>query len=307
MMRLQNLDLNLLVALDVLLEERNVSRAAARQHMSQSAMSGALARLRECLGDELLVQVGRQMVPTHLAAELAPKVRDILLRIQSAVEARPVFDPAEARRTFRIITSDYLTEVLISDVVRRIQREAPGILLEILPPSVMLDDALERAEVDFLIIPDRYTRDNHPKEVLFEERFCCVIWTGNTRVGDTLSLDQYLTLGHVGVNLIRQTPSAEQLHLEQLGYERRLEVIVPSFSLMPHLLVGTELLATMHHRLALLYARLLPLRILPLPLDFPPLVEMLQWSRYFERDPGLTWMRGVFQECVSAQKASPSP
>jgi LysR family transcriptional regulator, nod-box dependent transcriptional activator len=302
-MRFQNLDLNLLVALDVLLEERNVSRAAARLHMSQSAMSGALGRLREFFGDELLVQVGRQMVATPRAESLAQSVRDILLRIQSAVEAKPSFDPASARRTFRIVTSDYITEVLLADVVRRLQRVAPGISLELTAPGTAMGEALQRGELDFIITPDTHTQELHPKEALFEETYCCAVWTGNTRVGDALSLEQYLELGHIGVTLSKQAPSAEQGFLERIGHERRIEVTVPSFCTVPHLLVGTDLVATMHSRLARLYARLLPLRILPLPIEFPPLIEMLQWSRYFEDDPGVRWMRELFQTCVAEQNA----
>ncbi|WP_257449766.1 LysR family transcriptional regulator [Archangium lipolyticum] len=306
-MRFQNLDLNLLVALDVLLEERNVSRAAARLHLSQSAMSGALGRLREFFGDELLVQVGRQMVPTPRAESLAQKIRDILLRIQSAVEAMPSFDPASARRTFRIVTSDYVTEVLLADVLRQLKHVAPGISLELIPPGVATGESLQRGEIDFVITPDTYLLDLHPKEVLFEETYCCVVWTGNTRVGDALSLEQYLESGHIGVSLAKQSPSAEQGFLERFGHERRIEVTVPSFCTVPHLLVGTDLIATMHSRLARLYARFLPLRLLTSPIDFPPLVEMVQWSRYFESDPGLTWMRGLFQTCVAEQESRQGP
>ncbi len=306
-MRFQNLDLNLLVALDILLEERNVSRAAARLHLSQSAMSGALGRLREFFGDELLVQVGRQMVPTARAEDLGHKVRDILLRIQSAVEAQPSFDPASARRTFRIVTSDYITEVLLADVVRRLKRVAPGISLEFTPPGTAMGDALQRGEIDFVITPDTHTQELHPKEVLFEETYCCVVWTGNTRVGNALSLERYLDLGHIGVYVSKQAPSAEQIFLERVGHERRVEVSVPSFCTVPHLLVGTDLVATMHARLARLYARFLPLRILPPPLEFPPLVEMIQWSRYFEGDPGQTWMRELIHACVAERESRQDP
>ncbi len=166
-----------------------------------------------------------------------------------------------------------------------------------------MDEALQRGEIDFVITPDTHAQEIHPKEVLFEETYCCVVWTGNDRVGNALSLEQYLELGHIGVYISRHAPSAEQLFLERFGHERRLEVSVPSFCTVPHLLVGTNLVATMHSRLARLYARFLPLRILPLPLTFPPLVEMIQWSRYFEGDPGLAWMRELIQECVAEQES----
>ena len=132
-MHFQKLDLNLLVALDALIEERSVSRAADRLNLSQSAMSSALSRLREYFGDELLVPVGRRMEPTALALNLAPAIREILQRIRVTIQARPSFDPATAERRFRVMTSDYLVEVLLADVLRELADTAPGIQMQILP------------------------------------------------------------------------------------------------------------------------------------------------------------------------------
>lgn len=119
-MRFNHLDLNLLVALDVLLEEQNITRAAERLHMTQSATSGVLGRLRLYFEDELLAQVGRKMQPTPYARELAAPVREILLTIQSSITAKPVFDPATSKRHFRLITSDYLISVLFARVIQKI-------------------------------------------------------------------------------------------------------------------------------------------------------------------------------------------
>src|SRR5262245_4933192 len=112
-MRFNRLDLNLLVALDALLAEQNITRAAERLHLSQSAVSGALARLREHFQDELLVQVGRRMTRTPLAESLAQPVREILAQVQATVERRPGFDPSTSDRQFSIMVSDYVTTVLM--------------------------------------------------------------------------------------------------------------------------------------------------------------------------------------------------
>jgi len=117
-MNFHKLDLNLLVALDTLLEERSVSRAADRLNLSQSALSSSLSRLREYFGDELLIAVGRRMEPTALALSLAPSVRDILHRIQVTIQTRPTFEPATAQRRFRIMTSD----TPVSDLDERVRR-----------------------------------------------------------------------------------------------------------------------------------------------------------------------------------------
>ncbi len=132
-MHFHKLDLNLLVALDTLLEEKSVSRAADRLNLSQSAMSSALSRLRDYFGDELLIPVGRRMEPTALALSLASPVRDILQRIRTTVQTRPSFDPGTAQRRFRIMTSDYLIEVLLAEAVRELAVIAPVIQLQVLP------------------------------------------------------------------------------------------------------------------------------------------------------------------------------
>lgn len=182
-MRFNHLDLNLLVALDVLLEEQNITRAAERLHMTQSATSGVLGRLRSYFEDELLVQVGRKMQPTNYALELAKPVREVLLTIQSSITAKPVFDPATSKRHFRLVTSDYLISVLFAQVIQKIHQEAPNITFEMLGPSDNSGELLVRGEVDLMIVPERYTIDGHPSKLLFEEEHVCVVWQGNTQVG----------------------------------------------------------------------------------------------------------------------------
>ena len=134
-MRFNHLDLNLLVALDVLLEEQNITRAAVRLHMTQSALSGILRRLRTYFEDDLLVQVGRTMAPTLLGKDLQTPVREVLLRIQTSIAARPVFDVAQSKRHFRIMASDYLINVLFAEVIRRVNVEAPNVTFELSAPA----------------------------------------------------------------------------------------------------------------------------------------------------------------------------
>lgn len=299
-MRFGRLDLNLLVALDVLLEERNVSRAAARLNLSQSAMSGALARLREFFGDDLLVQIGRSMTPTPLAVSLEAPVRDILLRVQMTIEARPDFDPATAERTFRVIGSDYITEVLLALVMQRLRRQAPGIRLEITPPDELAIDKLNNGAADIMISPEQYLSRDHPSAVLFEEGYRCVVCRDNAKIGDTMSIEEYLAMGHVAVRFGKtRTPSFEQWFLDSYAIERRIEVVVSDFTSVPRFIVGTDLIGTMHGRLAALYCDVLPLRSIPAPIGFPVLKEMMQWHRHFDRDPALVWLRGVMMDCAS--------
>jgi LysR family transcriptional regulator, nod-box dependent transcriptional activator len=299
-MNLRRLDLNLLVALDALLTECNITHAAERLHLSPSATSGALARLREYFDDELLSQIGRRMVPTPLGESLQTVVRDCLLHIQTAVDTRPQFDPATSQRRFKLMMSDYVATVLIAPVLERLQREAPGITIELLSNQDLPWEAMARGELDFLILPKDFIRDEHPAQVLFEDDFVCVCWTGNTLVGEQITLEQCLALGHVVARIGNsRPPTIEAWFFERFGHARRVEVVTMTFSSVPHLLVGTQRIAFMHRRLAKVCCGMLPLRLLPPPVPMPHLVEMVQWHRYRDRDPGRIWLYEVLRDAVS--------
>lgn len=305
-MRFNRLDLNLLVALDVLLTECNISRAAQRLHMSQSATSGVLGRLRDYFNDELLVQVGRKMEPTLLARRLAEPVRDIIFRVQTTLAIKAGFDPMAATQSFRISSSDYVQTVLLSRLLQEREKQAPGIIFEFMPQSDDVIELLKRGEYDFLIIPERYVTDDHPHVVLFEETFTCVVWEGNDQVGDSLDFDQYMKLGHITPRFGRsRQPSFEDWFIKQYGMGRRVDVVTSSFNSLAQLLVGTTLIATMHTQLARQYANYLPLRLLTPPITIPPLVECLQWPRFLDGDPGHTWLRQLIQNTAS-QLSPPS-
>lgn len=305
-MRFHHLDLNLLVALDVLLEEQNITRAAERLHMTQSATSGVLGRLRAFFEDELLVQVGRKMQPTPYALELAVPVREVLLTIRASITAKPVFDPGSSKRHFRLVTSDYLISVLFAQVIQKIHQQAPHITFEILTPGDNSAELLMRGEVDMMIVPERYIIDGHPAQLLFEEDHVCVVWRDNPQVGESLTLEQYMQMGHISVGFGRNRHlSIEDWFMSQYGFHRRLEVITNDFNTLPQLLVGTHRVATMHRRLAELYARYLPLRILPPPVKIPVMREYMLWHRSMEGDPMHRWLRERIRDFIQSLDQQP--
>ncbi|POA77708.1 LysR family transcriptional regulator [Pseudomonas sp. DP16D-R1] len=305
-MRFNHLDLNLLVALDVLLEEQNITRAAERLHMTQSATSGVLGRLRTYFEDELLVQVGRKMQPTPFALELVHPVREVLLTIKSSITAKPVFAPTTSKRHFRLVTSDYLISVLFAQVIQKIHQEAPNITFEMLGPGDNSGELLIRGEVDLMIVPERYIIEGHPSQLLFEEEHVCVVWQGNTQVGDSLTLEQYMDMGHVSVGFGRtRHMSIEEWFMNQYGFNRRLEVITNDFNTLPQLVVGTQRIATMHQRLARLYAEYLPLRILPPPVRIPVMREFMLWHRSVDGDPMHRWLRERISEFIQHLEQDP--
>ena len=298
-MNLQGFDLNLLVALDALLTERNVTRAGRRMNLSQSAMSGALGRLRGVFRDELLVVVGRRMILTPLAQDLVQPLRDVLMQVQSTVANKPRFDPGSSERHFSIAVSDYVMSVLIVDLLRHVKVEAPKITFDFRPLGRRAMEDLDGGELDFLIAPE-YLSTVHPTQVLFEDSHTCLAWSRNRHVGSSISLDEYLRLGHVIVRVgERGSVNHDENVLRRLNHKRTVEVVTPAFDLAPQLVVGTDRIATVPTRLACKYAQFLPLKLLPLPINVPPIIEKLQWHRVHSQDPDHIWLRAQLSDSVT--------
>jgi LysR family transcriptional regulator, nod-box dependent transcriptional activator len=297
-MRFNQLDLNLLVALDALLAERNITAAGVRLHLSQSAMSSALARLRDYFDDELLVQVGRKMAPTPLGDSLAGPVRKLLIDIQTTIAARPAFDPAASNRRFTLMMSDYVASVLMTSLARRAAQLAPAVGFELLNNNVAAPaEYIDRAEVDFLIMPQEFLSAEHPIEPLFVDDYVCIVCPNNPAVGSDITLDQYLEFGHVVLQFSRgHVPAIDEWFLTQHGHVRRIEVIAMNFNLLPQFIIGTRRIATVHRRMAEYYRQFIPLKMISPPLSIPPLTEAVQWHRSSDRDPGSLWLRKLLKE-----------
>jgi len=291
-MRYHKLDLNLLTALKALLTEKNVTRAGEIVHITQPAMSGVLARLREYFGDPLIVQVGRKMELTPLAESLVEPLTDALLRIDATITTRPEFNPLTTNRRFSVVASDYSVNVLLLEVLRRVHREAPGLSVEFRTPSESAPAELEEGEVDFIINPESQNSPMQSGVVLFEDSYMIVVDADNQEVGDSIGIEQYLALRHVAFKSGKfGLPQLESWVANRYGDERRVEVITHSFSLLPRLVVGTARIATMHTRLAQQCADSLPVRLVKPAFEIPHLVEVLQWHKYRDLDPGSMWFR----------------
>ncbi|WP_219118920.1 LysR family transcriptional regulator [Janthinobacterium sp. UMAB-56] len=303
-MRFNRLDLNLLVALDALLNEKSITRASGRLNLSQSATSGVLARLRDYFKDDLLKPSGRNLVLTPLALSLIEPVRDVLLQIQRTIEIKREFDPATAVREFRIVASDFVSTVLLGELGRRIDVETPGISIDISLSSAIFAERLERGEVDLVILPRKYMSASQPMQILFEETYTCVVWSGNQLVGDRLSPEEYMKLGHVSSRFGNAQTSFEEHFLKENGYDRRIEVSTPNFTSLPHFVIGTNRIATMHTRLAHMLARYYPIRLVAPPIAFPKIDMCMQWNRFLENDPSHQWLRTLLTDIASGEPGS---
>lgn len=290
-MRFKGLDLNLLVALDILLTEKNVSRAADKLCLSQSAASGALSRLRDYFEDDLLMQVGRQMVLTPRAAFLADKVRAALVQIDGTILRAAEFDPLTVTRRVKIIASDYATIAGLQKPLRAMSALAPNLSFEIHNPGPNPQELLERGEVDLLLMPELYLAQKHPSTKLFEETYVVVVCAQNDRYGDTMSEQEFYEAEHVTARFPTITPTYETWFLNHRTKQRRIACKAESFAAVPFLVTGTPRVALMHRRLAETFQTSLSLRLIEPPLEIPPLVEYLQWNTFNIGDDCLRWVR----------------
>jgi DNA-binding transcriptional LysR family regulator len=298
-MRLDSFDLNLLVAFDALVAERNVTRAAQRLHLTQSAMSASLKRLREALGDPILVQHGRTMVPTHYAQALAPEVAAAIAGLRRLIQPRPGFDAATSARVFRIAASDYVATVLIAPLLQALEHEAPAVRLEISLPSDATSRRLAAGDFDLLLTPEEFVDPAHPAELLFGERHVVVGCGDNPLLARQLTLDAFGAAGHVAVRIDGRNTYIER-ELDRLAVVRRVEVHAPSFVQAPFLLPGTKRIALMHERLAHRMAPLLGLKVVEPPFELPVMHEMMQFHTARGSDEGLIWLRQRLRALASA-------
>ncbi|WP_234023079.1 LysR family transcriptional regulator [Sorangium cellulosum] len=304
MSELAALDLNLLVVLDALLAERHVTRAAARVGMTQPACSHALGRLRRALGDPLLVRGARgAMLLTPRAEALGPGLRAALQGLATALRGEAQFDPATARRRFRIAAGDYAELVLLPPLLSILAREAPGIDVWMVPLSLTREGVvaqLASGAADVAIGPPRGSwPDGLHMRALFEERFRCVLRRGHPAARGRLSLDRYCGLSHLLVTP-RGTPgSFVDDALAALGRSRRVAAAVPHFLVAPHVIAATDLVATLGARIVDATAAPLGLSVLPPPIELASFSFSLIWHRRTQNDQAHRWLRDQVVKAAS--------
>jgi LysR family transcriptional regulator, nod-box dependent transcriptional activator len=297
--RFNRLDLNLLVALDHLLNLQSVSAAAARMNMTQSAMSNALVRLRDYFGDDLLVKVGRRLELTPRAEALKDPVRDVLVRVEWTIGTTAAFDPAHSTRQFNILVSDYTLATLIPKVLALCRKACSNVRFNFLHQVDGPERPLERGDVDLLIIPKEFCSRQHPFEVVLEEEFCAIVWTGGKLARQQLTRRAFAEAGHVVMRTPDGAQSLESVFFKQHDLVRQVEVATYSFTTIPLLVIGTDRIATIHRRLADQAERNLPIKVLDLPYRLSKMQQAVQWHKYRSQDSGLIWLRGLIREAAA--------
>ncbi|SBW03147.1 LysR family transcriptional regulator [uncultured Alphaproteobacteria bacterium] len=285
------LDLNLLAALDVLLAERNVTRAARRLGLSQPALSAQLARLRERFGDPLLVPAHRGMVATQRALEIQEPLRAALDALRRVAAEAAGFDPAAARLAFSVAASDYVQSALLAPLAFAFAREAPGIDLAFRSiDAAHLAGQMERGEVDVAMMTPETAPERLRMRRLFDETYVAIVRRDHPRVGDVLDLDGYCALDHVvvsprGGGFVGPADAALAAH----GRARRVALSVPGFLIVPEIVARSDLVALVPSRIARDHAA--RVRIFPPPIPVPGFAMAMVWHDRTADHPAQQWLR----------------
>jgi DNA-binding transcriptional LysR family regulator len=294
-MKLGQVDLNLLVVLDALLREKNVTRAAESLHLSQPATSTALARLRRVLGDDLQFKVGRHLELTPRAESLIDPVREVLATIEQSIVSPPHFDPTTDTRRFSVVSSDYVAVTLIRLLAGRLAGLTAGIRLDAAPVGNRYLEALHRDELDIAVLPDRIVEEGPLSECsrmpVITDRFVGLVWRQHPTAGDRLTAE--LLAGSPYLEYVvdgRRSIVEEQL--DDAGCIRRVAATSSGFVTMPFMLADTDLVAVVPERLARRVAGAADVRILEPDMPLRPLQQSAFWHSRRDRDPGHVWLRG---------------
>lgn len=306
-MNIHRVDLNLLVYLDALLRERNVTRAAHQVGISQPAMSNGLKRLRELFKDPILIRTSAGMSPTERALELQPQVRSVLSNIEVFIQPETDFEPESSKRLFRIMASDYAEATLLPGLLNHLRKQAPGVVLDILTPSDVSFQDVEQGKVDLVI--NRF--DNMPlsfhQATVWRDSFCCVMAKDNP-IAKRFTLENYLQSQHVwvsktgmGVGVGVNPEDVQRLGwvdeaLNRIGAKRKITVFTRHYQAALALSEQPDLIATVPSRCSHLIKNNPELNILPPPFDIPLMELKIAWSPILQHNPAHKWMRRLIQD-----------
>lgn len=309
-MNVGRIDLNLLVYLDVLLRERNVTKAASHLGLSQPAMSNGLRRLRDLFEDPILVRTSEGMTPTERALELQPIIHQVLLTVDKAVQPQTDFDPSTAERVYRIMASDYAESTLFPEVLRRLRELAPGVTLDILTPSDVSFQDVEQGAVDMAINRfDAMPQSFHQKE-LWKDDFVCLLSSDNP-ILDNFTLDTYLEAQHVWVSKTGMGigVGVNPGDVQRLGWvdealarkrqKRRITVFTRHYQAAMLLAERNDLIATIPSKAARLKRNNPRVVSLPPPFEIPPFDLKMAWSPLLQHNYAHQWMRRLVVEVAN--------
>lgn len=298
-------DLNLLVTFLVLMRERNVTRAAERLLLGQSAVSAALARLRKRFGDPLLVRSGQGMAPTPRAEALAQEIAPLLNRLAGLMRAGPGFDPARTERSFTLGMPDNIEVFLLPALLARAQAEAPGARFVLRPtdlhsgPGMLETGAIDLGLSVFGELPVSWGR----RLDLATVGFACLYDGARLGIASPMPLEQYLALPHILVSFRGDLSGDVDAALAEEGLSRHVVMATRTFSVLPSLLRRTRTVATLPSFAAAAMAMDAGLTTSPPPIRVKPFIESMVWHVRTEADPAQRWLRRLVRDTYAERRA----
>jgi DNA-binding transcriptional LysR family regulator len=283
-------DLNLLPVFEALLRHGNVTRAAADVGLTQSAMSSALGRLRRQLGDPLFVNTRAGMLPTPRALELAPLLTDALAIVRRALNGREAFDARRTARSLRVYMTDVGETVLLPALMRHLHQESPQLRLETAQlPAAELAVRMETGDIDLAVGYLPQLREKIRRERLFEEQYVCM--TRPDRRGGPITLKEFVSARHVLISSMGSGHQQLERALAEHGVEQNVALRVPHFVVVPLIVADTDLVVSLPRHVADVWAKLVKVKVHPLPIKIPSFDVSLYWHPRVENDAANRWLR----------------
>lgn len=294
---LSAIDLNLLVAFEVLFEEKSVTGAAQRLYLGQPAMSAALARLRILFQDELFIRIGREMQPTAKALEISPGIRDGLQKIRQTLAASQIFDPATSKNTFTIGSSDYTSYVVMPKLLELCSQIAPSINFRLIGfAKDCVGELLEQREIDIAL----GVFQNPPRQTmqmpLFPEHFIGICRREHPIITqDAITPEIFANLLHALFTIRRDEVGEIDQVLAQYNLQRRIVLTTPHLLVLPAIISSSDLVAAVPSRLVKPFVGHGTLEIFEIPLQTQPWMISMLWSKLTEQDPANLWLRQLLK------------
>lgn len=304
---ISSVDLNLLHVLHAVLQERSATRAARRLHVTQSAVSNALARLRESLGDPLLVRNARGLSPTPRASQLEPELAAVMVRLGRLLSNEAEFEPATTTRELTIACADYLTASIGPALTELLRKRAPHAALRFVPLEQLASSEGLASNVDVHLGMPRQLPAGCRSVALFEDQFVCLLPRGTARGSARLSLEAYLASSHLRVSVLGGTEDAVDLALAKRGLSRNVTLTVPHFAVVPLLVERGGYVATLSRRLAKALAGSYRVGLCEPPLPLGKRSVRMIWHQRTEADPGARFLRALIREAASTERGDGLP
>ena len=297
---LSRVDLNLFVVFDAIYREGNLTKAAQQLHLSQPAVSHALARLRDRFDDPLVERAGKGMAPTPLAKAIVERVRSALQDLESTLGEGLAFDPQQTSRVFTLAARDVMEFTALPPLMSHLQQQAPNIQLRSLRVARReMINQLSSGQIDFaadVLLPVSEDIEHH---LLGREQLAVTMRKNHPLAQQPLDIKHYAQARHILVSSRNEGPGVEDFALSRLGLNREISLRCQNYYAALQVVKDSDLLLTLPHSYARQMEAAIGIVVHPLPLELPPVEVHLYWHRKANRDPALMWLKQQMFDCLS--------